>query len=188
MKLGSGIAVVLAIGLGIAALVTVQGQQYVDVRKARSEDRDAIELGTELSDAHDFMPAPVEPIDTASRTSREPQLVGFTEKRLTGGRGILNYTLACREQFPNSRMCTAEEINHSFHVPEPPGYGYAWVQPSLQPHGLAVPACQGWSSASSSETGLAISTGPCTQCYGGYASVTCDERRSVACCGTMDGE
>lgn len=38
------------------------------------------------------------------------QLVGFTSATYSGGLGIIEYARHCQQEFPNSRMCTTQEI------------------------------------------------------------------------------
>lgn len=185
MKLIATILVAGCVVLAPAVVLTAAGQELVDFRRTGPADRGSSQDSSELDDGPGDLPGPPEPVGSPSVRTNTLQLLGFTERRLAGGRGVLNLTLACRQEFPESRMCTAEEINLSMNVPDPPGYGHAWVQPSPTRIGSGLADCEGWSSESAARTGLAIFTGPCTQCYGGYTEVACSTQLSVACCGPL---
>jgi hypothetical protein len=188
MKLIGTILVAGSLMIALPAVLTAQGQEFVDFRKTGPADRSEPEEPPELDEGPVDHPVPPAPVESFSAVGGRLQLLGFTEQRLAGGRGVLNLTSACRHEYPGSRMCTAEEINLSLNVPDPPGYGHAWVQPSPWRVGTGISDCGGWSSDSVGEVGLAIFTGPCTQCYGGYTEVACSSSLSVACCGALTGE
>lgn len=120
------------------------------------------------------VPAPTTP----SQDSDAPfRLVGFTTTLFPGSRGVLNYTLACQTQFPDSRMCTFEEISDTVVVPEAPGIGYAWMR-------MSSTNCRDWTSSSADDDGVAISLG-CDGCYGGAWIRSCDTPLAVACCAPL---
>jgi hypothetical protein len=60
------------------------------------------------------------------------QLVGYTSDSLTSDTGVLAFTLACRVEFTDSRMCSSLEVIETTSVPS--GLiGVAWVRPSFSP-------------------------------------------------------
>jgi hypothetical protein len=115
----------------------------------------------------------------ASSTADGPtfQLVGFTQQTLDGIQGVLNYTLACQVEFPDSRMCTADEIRHTVRVPRNPGSGYAWI--SEFPRLTDSANCRGWDSSSNSDAGTAINL---DARYGVRDSHPCNQPLRIACC------
>ncbi len=124
-------------------------------------------------------PSPLPPPTGPSQptASEELQLVGFTAQAFPGNLGILNYALACQELFPNSRMCTMQEVNRTLRVPAPViGPTHAWVRDATAP----PPAnCNAWTSGASSHLGMAIGLG---SSYGGCGLFGCDSLFAVACC------
>jgi hypothetical protein len=66
-------------------------------------------------------------------------LVGFTSILYTGNLGgALGATRKCQLEFPNSRMCTLEEIQKSLKLPEVIA-AFAWMEPtSASCHGTLV--------------------------------------------------
>lgn len=108
------------------------------------------------------------------------QLVGFTRLSLDGNQGVLNYTLACQVEFPDSRMCTADEIRHTVNVPPAPGSGHAWI--SEFPRLTESANCRGWDTSSTSESGTAINL---NHGYGARSSHSCDEPLRIACCAAI---
>ena len=58
------------------------------------------------------------------------QLVGFTTAGFQGDEGVLGYTRACQQEFPESRMCTSVEVLETTDVPALSGD--AWVRPVSQ--------------------------------------------------------
>ena len=117
------------------------------------------------------------------------QLVGFTRGTYDGTRGTLNYALACQAEFPNSRMCSADEIRNTVAVPPAPGKGAAWVEAQSRAclqitnaprEGAEEPNnCQGWRSNASSELGMAIDL---ADKYGALGPLGCDQMLRIACC------
>ncbi|UCF67101.1 MAG: hypothetical protein JSV80_15175 [Acidobacteriota bacterium] len=112
------------------------------------------------------------------------QLVGFTTEVLSGGRGVLNYTLACQREFGGSRMCTVSEVSQTLFVPATPPAGYAWVQPLPEQQVLAQQDCEGWTSMSMLDSGTTVALG--AECYGGIKTQPCGRQLPVACCADAD--
>ena len=121
------------------------------------------------------------------------QLVGFTPTLLTGGAGVLGFTLECQKEFDGSRMCTSVEVMETTVVPS--GLvGDAWVRPTFSPFGGGEPVtnsldasglargsntltCSGWSLSVSDRSGLAVESG------GSFTvNVSCSDPRPIACC------
>ena len=119
------------------------------------------------------------------------QLVGFTSSLLPGGSGALNFTRACGSEYPESRMCTSEELMNTV---DPPALAttWAWVRPSLSPlsAGLTDPtgvdasgvggeavqlSCDGWKETTPF-TGLAADD------TGAFGLQDCASELPVACC------
>ena len=131
---------------------------------------------------------------TSSAQSAVPSVfLGFTSATFLGGDGVLTFHSACAAEFPNSRMCTSEEILKTPTTPVGLS-GTAWVLPVFTPvstgatdaSGASVssPAeltCQGWST--SVITGLAMdSSGRFLTAPG---ATPCSTPRSIACCRPM---
>ncbi len=112
------------------------------------------------------------------------EFVGFSTAKSNGAGGILKFTQVCQADFPNSRMCTSEEIIKTVNVPSANGEG--WVQPTtvgfavyggayiLDKSGIYVDTCSGWSS--DNNAGLTVSTD------GKFGLTNCVEVLSIACC------
>ncbi len=60
------------------------------------------------------------------------QLVGFTSSALLGDSGVLGMTIACQQEFADSRMCSSVEVMETVAVPLDLT-GVAWVRPSFSP-------------------------------------------------------
>ena len=129
--------------------------------------------------------------------SKQFQLVGFSSSTLNGNEGVFGMTKACQDDFPESRMCTSEEVMNTVTIPTVNGNN-AWVRPSLQPiatgaGGAAVVgdisgrdtgisggsdpgdlSCRGWTD--NSFKGLTVNN------TGGFSPQPCTARRPVACC------
>jgi len=119
------------------------------------------------------------------------QLAGFTSEVLLGSSGALNFTRACGAEYPESRLCTSEEVMNSV---DPPtlATAWAWVRPSFSPlaTGFADPigvdasgvtgetvqlSCDGWKETTPF-TGLA------TDDTGAFGLQDCAGELPVACC------
>lgn len=172
--------VAAAVGLTIVGLLAFQAQRAESQEPGRLSA--LIERPEELNP--DFPIVPVIPVPATAIDTGSFQLVGFTTTTHPGNRGILNLTLACQEEFESSRICSAEEIVQTVAIPEALGAGHAWVR-SAEPTVRNSQDCMGWTSDSSQATGMAISVGPCTACYGGFRLRTCNEPLQVACCARM---
>jgi hypothetical protein len=126
------------------------------------------------------------------------QLVGFTTATFTGGQGVLGFTLACQQEFADSRMCTSLEILETTKVPGGLA-GEAWVRPTittdLPTAGTVVDAsgvsavpdflsCDGWRDNGSTP----FSNGLVVDGAGRFRSrfttlfTECGVARAVACC------
>ena len=141
---------------------------------------------------NDPLPVEVTNPSPASPTARF-QLVGFTSASNFGNEGVLGFTLNCQAEFPDSRMCTSQEVMETVTVPGSLT-GSAWVRPVFVPLGTGAViiaardisgvvvgsgidlACDGWRSRSLSQRGLAVSA------TGSFASSACDQAFGVACC------
>jgi hypothetical protein len=113
------------------------------------------------------------------------QLVGFTNETFDGATGVLGFTLACQQEFPNSRFCTTEEVMSTVSVPV--GLvGDAWVRPIFISVGVDASgasgtiACNGWTQPSS--RGMTVTP------EGGFPSGgdNCDVARPIACCAPVE--
>lgn len=130
-----------------------------------------------------------------AKTPKVPrfQLVGFTTATFTGGQGVLGFTLACQQQFANSRMCTSLEILETTKVPAGLA-GEAWVRPSFAPgannvmdasgissDGLGL-TCFGWSLGLNGISGLVVDGAGRFHTSVFQSLSYCDSARAVACC------
>ena len=119
------------------------------------------------------------------------QLVGFSSATFTGNTGVLDFTLACQAEFPESRMCNSVEVMETIRVPGDLS-GHGWVRPVFQPvagAGFAMFAldaaggttlevgklsCRSW--RANDLMGLTVDAS------GSFVSRDCDVDRAVACC------
>ena len=119
------------------------------------------------------------------------QLVGFTTTTHLGNTGVLGFTAACQAEFPESRMCSSQEILSTTVLPSSLS-GKAWVQPTILPGDVnnVIDAsgvrsnvfgisCDGWSTIGF--TGLTVDGG------GSFNSslAACVIPRSVSCCAVV---
>jgi hypothetical protein len=132
---------------------------------------------------------------TTSGASPRFQLVGFTTATSTGGPGVLGFTLACQQEFANSRMCTSLEILETTAVPAGLA-GEAWVRPAIVAPDVNVQVdasgvigdatnltCSGWSFGTSGLGALVVDgSGRFRQSSGTGPSSFCNALRPVACC------
>ena len=110
------------------------------------------------------------------------QLVGFTAATLTGNSGVLGFTLACQDEFPNSRLCQLEDLWNTTQVPDLTiGTSQAWIDPGFNGISGDNSNCKGWTSGTGN-TGLTINKN------GGYSALGagCPDPRSVACCALVE--
>jgi hypothetical protein len=114
------------------------------------------------------------------------EFVGVTSQRIPGDRGVLNMSLACRAEFVDSRMCRISEMFQSLNIPTQIGDQSAWILPDSPSQLVSASTCNGWTSSSDGNTGLAMKSDSC--CYGGIVNMTCDAELSVACCAPMPRE
>ncbi len=127
--------------------------------------------------------------------TKQFQLVGFSSSTLNGNAGVFAMTKACQEDFPESRMCTSEEVMNTVTIPSITAQN-AWVRPAIRSigtGGVAVLAdasgrdsgiqagsdpsdltCRGWTD--NGFQGLTVTTS------GGFVPQVCTARRPVACC------
>ena len=110
------------------------------------------------------------------------EFVGISNKPLTGDSGVLNFTLACQETYPSSRICSVTEVNETVSVPLFSGAKEAWILPDLSAPPALRSNCVGWMSRSSGDNGLALHVGPASKCSGGLVNYSCDSQLAVACC------
>jgi len=141
------------------------------------------------------LPTPVLPAPTSVENGF--QLVGFTGIPFPGNKGLLNYTLACQAEFPNSRFCTLSEVRETTSVPPVSRCGLAWVRdegrlsPTLAPaagsraDAVVADDCSCWTSADGRTAGTAMTFGPESMCYGGLRAVSCDTELYIACCARL---
>jgi hypothetical protein len=105
------------------------------------------------------------------------QLVGFTAAALSATSGVLGFTGACQAEFPESRMCTLQDILATVALPDLAiGTASAWIDPGER----AGPECEGWTRSSSGDFGLTLNKN------GGYRREACDLVISVACCAPVE--
>lgn len=133
------------------------------------------------------------------------QLVGFSTSIMKGDAGVLGFAQACQQQYPNSRMCTSEEVMNTVSVPTLPVVEtWAWVRPVLNgpsyegptsaqtlydasgigpanmPNSVSVLLnCVGWSTGTSGNLGLVVNQN------GGFRTKGCSTPKPVACCAVM---
>ena len=141
---------------------------------------------------------------SAQQVCSDFELVGFTSTTHLGDVGVLGATLACQDDYIDSRMCTSVEVMNTVNVPL--GLtGSAWVRPVFVPpamnggssvqhamsstdaSGAIAPddtrarsynlSCSGWGTSSSLRTGLSVDS---TGAFG--VSNECENLLSVACC------
>ena len=73
---------------------------------------------------------------TGPKSPARFQLVGFTSSSaLPADTGVLGFTLECQKEFPESRMCTSEEVMETTAVPSSLQFT-AWLRPSFAPIGI----------------------------------------------------
>jgi hypothetical protein len=122
------------------------------------------------------------------------QLVGFTAAGFTGDTGVLDFTLACQAEFPESRMCNSVEVLETIRVPSSLE-GHAWVRPVFQPAAsagftmFALDAagggaqevgnlsCRSW--RANDLMGLTVDA------TGSFVARECDTPRAVTCCAML---
>ena len=90
------------------------------------------------------------------------ELVGFTSSMHLGNEGVLELTLACQNDYVDSRMCTSVEVMQTVNVPGGLS-GDAWVRPVFVPNGGA----SGTADASGTTT-----TSPFSLTCGGWAGIS----------------
>ena len=128
----------------------------------------------------------------------------FSAKLMDGNHGVLNMTRACQGSFSGSRICTADEINRTVNVAEPPNLDHAWIQSGRASDQTATMSrtvarsvesqaakaagddCAGWRSDSAKDSAMTIELASESGCYGGFVTRSCNERLPVACCACSD--
>ena len=116
------------------------------------------------------------------------QLVGFTSSALLGHGGVLGMTIACQQEFSDSRMCSSVEVMETVVVPLDLA-GIAWVRPSFsplhdpgtQPSALDASGFKTLVSHFSCNSDSAIN-GFTVSAIGRFAGSRCTNQLSVACC------
>jgi hypothetical protein len=112
--------------------------------------------------------------------------LGFTSEAYTGDMGgNFGVTAECQEEFPESRMCTLEEIAATIAIPD--GLtGEAWIHKGRNYGAGAIfdayvidSGCSSWTNADSSRAG------PVVRASGDWYNMVarCSESRPIACCG-----
>ncbi|GAG14310.1 unnamed protein product, partial [marine sediment metagenome] len=122
------------------------------------------------------------------------QLVGFTADTFPVTTGVLGFTLACQVAFPESRMCTSNEVMETVTVPLDLS-GEAWVRPSFVPiatgdnnvRAMDNSGNYGWPSSFTcsgwrSEVNDGYNKGLTVDATGRFVSRRCDYVYAVACC------
>ena len=209
-------AIVIAIGLVIAAAVLAQSGEPVVLTTANPNkiqpvnvqnfpDPQAVTGTVEVGN----LPAVQEVTGTVAVSNLPPtrqprmQLVGFSNDTLDAGAGVLSFTLACQRVFPNSRMCSTEEVMETVQIPSapvPPGNGIVkgWVRPRIVGinSGLALDisgasdalsngglSCNGWEFNSSDRIALTLAyDSDAAQFYRIFDGEPCNLFHRVACC------
>lgn len=118
-----------------------------------------------------------------SEPHKAVQMVGVSTQSLLGDAGVFGMTLACQQTFPESRMCTSEEILSTFQVPSL--LSEAWVRPTAfgasgDVSGINFSvrdlSCDGWDDDGSGSHGLTVSP------HGAFNNTLCNTARPAACC------
>jgi len=123
--------------------------------------------------------------------TRQPQFVGFSTDTFDGSQGVITYTRACQQDFPDSRMCTTEEFLNTTDYPEVESSGFGWIRPVVAAAYVATASnivdvsgfsadvlassCNGWRTTSAH--GLYIDG------KGRISNETCEAIMPVSCCG-----
>jgi hypothetical protein len=127
----------------------------------------------------------VQAVNVVSGCGEALQLLGFTSASVAAT-GPLALTAACEAEFPESRICTSEEVIKTRSVPQSLS-GRAWVLPAFQPidsalvdasglfGGVGSFNCQSWQALGG--TALTMDGN------GAFFPNVCSEPRPVACCG-----
>lgn len=120
------------------------------------------------------------------------ELIGFSSQGSSGNGGVVFFTAnRCQIDFPDSRMCTSEEVMNSTMPPIPSGgsvFDLHWVRPSFVPGSGAANrldasgvegtasalTCAGWSNING--TGLAVNK------LGRFSLQPCTTAKAIACC------
>ena len=121
-------------------------------------------------------------------SSGDVQLLGFTETEVFGDLQLFRMTLACQEEFPESRVCESQEILATVDIPYLPEYAYAWVRPTYvtntfdasgakQPGSFSM-NCLQWTTQVS-QRGLTVGD------HGWLFPLPCNVERPIACCGEV---
>ncbi len=115
-----------------------------------------------------------------------PQLLGFTSATYTGYMGgHFGVTKKCQQEFPESRMCTLEEVAATIAIPAGLS-GVAWIHKGRNYGAGAIfdayvigDGCLSWTDADQNRVGPVVDTD------GGWSttSARCSESRPIACCG-----
>jgi len=116
------------------------------------------------------------------------QLVGFTSATYTGAMGgHFGVTQKCQSEFPNSRMCSLEEVAATTSIPSSLA-GDAWAHNTTDTGGAESPvifaarvlpastSCNGWRSASPANVRVVNADG------GRGNEVACESAHAIACC------
>jgi hypothetical protein len=137
---------------------------------------------------------------------KKHQLVGFSERAVAGGKGLLHFTLACQETFAESRICTSTEVAETEQLPaevaEPVSTPapFAWVRPTaIAGRGANIGfetivglqgdvedmSCEGWFDSSPSSS-LSSGSGLSVNRHGQFNLSSCGAPLKVACCAIIE--
>jgi hypothetical protein len=132
----------------------------------------------------------VEIVNPVAPTPAPPmrfQLVGFTTATYTGGMGgHFGVTQKCQLEFPDSRMCTLEEVAATTAIPVGLS-GDAWAHQESGVGGVIFSAdlernqgtCGGWTLSIDGRLGQQVSSNGVAKTSG---SLNCGQSNPVACC------
>jgi hypothetical protein len=133
------------------------------------------------------------------------QFVGFSERAVQGGKGLLQFTLACQETYAESRICTSNEVAQTTQLPAEVGEPvsnpapFAWVRPTaIVGRGANIGiesivglqgdveefSCEGWFDSSPS-TSIAPGSGLSVNRYGQFTLSACGAPLKVTCCAVI---
>jgi len=139
-------------------------------------------------------PASGQSVPALRQTIAPSQFVGFSAATFDGDQGIVIYTNACQQSFPDSHMCTSEEFLNTKVYPETEGIG--WIRPVFVPLSVSTTVesrrvfaadisgvtndvtsftCNGWDPGTTA-SGLAVNS------LGKFFLRGCNASISVACC------
>ena len=96
--------------------------------------------------------------------------------------GMLEWTRACRTEFPGSRACRSDEVLFAVDLPQIANPDdFAWVIPQVIANGLDVSGA-GFTSSCAAFTNNPTAMGLLVDGHGRYTNASCTEAHRVACC------